>query len=188
MESNMQVDDRFGILTLKELIRKQDTCGVNRLFWRAKCDCGNFVERRKEYFKQHKDKFMSCGCTPKQDAKGSESFKWRGLGDISGAYFSNFRIRAKQKNLDFTITLEFLWELIQKQEFKCALSGLPISLAQSRRTGEIMTASIDRKKSTDGYVPENTQWVHKSINMMKGSLSDEEFIDFCRLIAKHNPS
>jgi hypothetical protein len=90
--------------------------------------------------------------------------------------------------LDFTITIEFLWELIQKQDFKCAISGLPIQLTQSRRTGENMTASIDRRDSTKGYTPDNVQWVHKTINIMKNTLSEQEFIEFCKAVAKHSSS
>lgn len=31
----------------------------------------------------------------------------------------------------------------------------------------------------------NVQWVHKTINIMKQSLSDEEFIQYCRTVAKY---
>lgn len=47
------------------------------------------------------------------------------------------------------------------------------------------TASLDRIDSTKGYVVGNVQRVHKSVNMMKQSLPNHIFIDWCQKIAKH---
>lgn len=46
------------------------------------------------------------------------------------------------------------------------------------------TASLDRKDSTKGYVPGNTQWVHLVINDMKSDFSQQEFVDWCTLVAR----
>ena len=48
------------------------------------------------------------------------------------------------------------------------------------------TASLDRIDSTKGYTKNNIQWVHKTINKMKNVLHDEEFIQWCNLIANYN--
>lgn len=52
--------------------------------------------------------------------------------------------------------------------------------------GKDTTASIDRINSNKGYSLSNVQWVHKTINKMKCKLSDDEFIAFCKAVAKHN--
>lgn len=46
--------------------------------------------------------------------------------------------------------------------------------------------SIDRINSDIGYEEGNIQWVDKRINMMKGSLSNEEFIELCTKVANYN--
>lgn len=70
----------------------------------------------------------------------------------------------------------------------CALSGIPLSLPQDgkHRYKGNCSASLDRKDSALGYISGNVQWVHKRINLMKGPMSDTEFIDWCKLVAAHN--
>lgn len=46
--------------------------------------------------------------------------------------------------------------------------------------------SIDRIDSNGVYEEGNVQWVDKRINMMKGTLSNEEFIELCTMVAKYN--
>ena len=52
--------------------------------------------------------------------------------------------------------------------------------------GVDITASLDRIDSLKGYTEDNVQWVHKHINFMKGSLSENKFIEYCKLIVKNN--
>lgn len=71
------------------------------------------------------------------------------------------------------------------------LHGVEISLnpayGSQRFVGcEWQTASLDRINSSIGYTIDNVQWVHKKINMMKMDLSQEEFINYCRLVVKNN--
>ena len=44
---------------------------------------------------------------------------------------------------------------------------------------------MDRIDPDKGYIPDNIQLVDKRINMMKQSLSQEEFIDLCCKVADH---
>lgn len=48
------------------------------------------------------------------------------------------------------------------------------------------TISLDRIDSTKGYIEGNVQWVHKSVNIMKSTLTQEQFINFCKLVAENN--
>lgn len=80
--------------------------------------------------------------------------------------------------------------LYLKQERMCALSGVPIVLAQSDKAfkGLVGTASLDRIDSARGYHHDNVQWVHKHINRMKGPLPDPDFIEYCRHVALRWPA
>lgn len=70
-----------------------------------------------------------------------------------------------------------LRKLIELQEYRCALSGVPL-------TPEL--ARLDHiQPVTDGGsdFPDNLQWVHEDVNRMKGAMSQEQFIKWCSMIA-----
>jgi len=48
------------------------------------------------------------------------------------------------------------------------------------------TASLDRIDSSKGYIEGNVQWVHRKINMMKQSYTQEEFIELCQAVVRNN--
>jgi hypothetical protein len=39
--------------------------------------------------------------------------------------------------------------------------------------------------SSKGYIEGNIQWVHKDINNMKWDFTQEEFINYCKLVANN---
>lgn len=67
-----------------------------------------------------------------------------------------------------------------KQNNKCALSGMSIGWS---KTGLTATASIDRIDSSEGYLMENVQLVHKDVNFMKQQFDQTYFIEMCKAIA-----
>lgn len=99
--------------------------------------------------------------------------------DIDIAWFNTKVRRAKQRDYEFTITIEDVWGIYIAQDKVCALSGVPIDFKG--------TASLDRIDNTVGYVRENIQIVHKDVNYMKYTYSQDYFIKMCNLVAsKHN--
>lgn len=99
---------------------------------------------------------------------------------ISGKYWKQLYRSAVERRLVFNISIDYIEELLEKQEFRCALSN--VKLEYSYDTNK-QTLSLDRIDSLKGYVEDNVQWVHKDINMMKQSYSQEYFIDFCIKVA-----
>lgn len=106
---------------------------------------------------------------------------WKGCGDISGSIFGFIRINAKDRNLEFSITIEYIWNLFLKQNKKCAITNKTLYFDKKNKT-----ASLDRIDSSKGYIEGNVQWVHKDINLMKHKLSMKELIDLCQLVVDHN--
>lgn len=101
---------------------------------------------------------------------------------IPNYYWAHVVIGAKKRKLEFSIDQEYAEELLKKQNFKCALSGKEIHLTMSvseYMEGNKSTASLDRIDSNKGYIKGNVQWVHKKINIMKQSMDDPEFIQWC---------
>jgi hypothetical protein len=92
------------------------------------------------------------------------------------------KFRGKRPKLTFTISLKDLVNLYESQKHKCCFSGLSLE-PDLTKTLQEQNLSIDRKDSYKGYTLDNIQLVDKHINMMKGSLSDEEFIDLCVKVA-----
>lgn len=116
------------------------------------------------------------------------------VGDINGTYFTYLRAKAKERNLEFSVSKEYLWNLFLKQNKKCALSGVDLVISNkligTNTSGKRIdrtehTASLDRIDNTKGYVENNLQWVHKILNGMRRQYSIEEYIKWCTLVANH---
>lgn len=112
---------------------------------------------------------------------GSEHKQWKGCGKISGTYWETVKRHALERKLEFSITIEQAWDLYQKQDRKCSLSGVDIYFGESNAC--TYTASLDRISSSKGYTLDNIQWVHTKVNIMKNKFDQDEFIDFCKKIS-----
>jgi len=118
----------------------------------------------------------------KRDAEWRRRFGERlrtGYGEITGTFWANVRNNAKVRGIDMCLKLEDAWKTFLEQDRMCALSGVPIGFDRSE-----ITASLDRIDSDGHYTPDNVQWVHKTINLMKGKVSQEEFVYFCNRVAQ----
>ena len=178
---------KFGkLLVLNEV--EKSLRGHSR--WNCKCDCGNICIRTGTSLER--SKMSNCGCFR---LHGKNSPLWGGSGDISASWFHNVISRAASgrksrsgitKQLE--ITVEDIWNLFLQQNKKCALTGLELTFPVKNTAIENKksTASLDRIDSSKGYVIDNVQWVHKSINLMKNIYSQEYFIDMCKLVANNN--
>lgn len=103
------------------------------------------------------------------------------VGEISGRYFTQIKLKAKYRKILFEITQADVWEQFLKQDRKCALSGIVLTWQDSKKDDR-GTASIDRRDSNIGYTKENIQIVHKHINIMKSNHNEDYFIDLCKKV------
>lgn len=102
------------------------------------------------------------------------------IGAVRVAWFDAFSKSALSRGYSWNLTPEELNEIYIEQDGLCALSGLSIGWS---KTGWDHTASIDRINNEEGYYLDNIQLVHKKVNMMRGSLTVEEFIELCAAVA-----
>jgi len=108
------------------------------------------------------------------------------VGTLSRTQYAQYKNCAKRRNISWELTMEIVWELFEKQEGKCAVSGIPLILnVKIPRKGKLNTASIDRIENDKPYTKDNIQWVHKDVNKLKSTFSMERFIELCKLIASH---
>jgi hypothetical protein len=147
-------------------------------------DLGFDIISDPDYVSMSQVKVVSCGCdTSTIQAANTKRIKWRGVGDLGKTFFTNCRRNAKSRNILFRITIEDAWRRFEQQNGICALSGVPIKLSGNTEYGrKENTASLDRIDSNKGYTKNNIQWVHKTVNIMKNTTSQLEFIRWCKKI------
>lgn len=135
----------------------------------VKCICGK--QKIVSVFPLIKGRIVSCGC--QMNKKQNQHPEWTGTNHISGTMIARIKTRSLYKKIDYDLTDEFLENLLINQKCKCALSGLKL---------DTKNMSLDRIDSSLGYIPSNVRWVHKDINIMKNSYSEEYFIFLCKKI------
>lgn len=175
--SNSKIGKLFVICRAADKIGGQ---GQKIVQWKCRCECGDIVYRRPVHLKRG-----NCRC---KTCKAAEDAKKFGHGEIRQHHWYTTKRQADLRNIKFDVSVQYVWDLFEAQGRCCALSGLPISFAKSKQghaKGET-TASLDRIDSSKGYEVGNLQWLHKWVNLMKSDFTQQEFIDFCRLVTEHN--
>lgn len=171
-----QVGDRFGKLR----VNSKSWVAVRERWYDCICDCGTEKQVRRRNLQS--GYVTCCGCDRYRRVAEKN---WRGHGEISARLFGQIRENAKRRKIDFNITIEQVWQKFLHQERRCAISGTTISF---RHPGNRLekddrgTASLDRVDSNFGYSIENVQWVHKTVNRMKMSLGQNDFLDWVCLL------
>ena len=105
------------------------------------------------------------------------------VGNIRVSFFNSYCMNAADRGKSWDLSIEEASEILESQELKCALTGLPINACGDFNT---ITASLDRIDNADGYSKGNVQWVHKEVNMLRGVLSITRFKELCSLVASHS--
>lgn len=116
--------------------------------------------------------------------KETKSSKRKWYEEISGRYWSDIIRGAKYRNLDFNISMQYAWNLFIKQNKKCALSGVEIEFYKCGNKRNKQTASLDRIDSKSGYIIDNVQWVHKTIQRIKMDMLDKDLICWAHKISE----
>jgi len=117
---------------------------------------------------------------PETQKKISESLSKRSQGNTynkKGNFTRTLRqINKRQK--DHEMTEEFLQSLWDKQQGKCALSGIALTHFDFNTKKTPANASLDRIDSSRGYLQDNVQFVAYSLNLGKQDFTDEDFKQF----------
>jgi hypothetical protein len=185
-KNKKNIDQYIGMtiyyLTIKD-ISTEILSGTSRKYAICECSCGNLYKVRLDNIINGRSK--SCGCISKRrttmDGRNNPSFT--GCEDIPARWVSLFRYGAKRRNISFNITPKDVYEQFLKQDKKCSLTGQELYFGRCRWTTET-NASLDRIDSLKGYEVGNIQLVTKNINLMKGSVTQEEFINNCKLVSE----
>lgn len=112
---------------------------------------------------------------------------FKGYGNIYSTYWSVLISNAKNRKIDFNLSIKDSWDLFVKQEGRCALTGLPIQFRRSSKDkSSNQTASLDRiDNNIRNYNMDNVWWLHKNVNRIKFKLSVDRFLELCHKITNY---
>lgn len=93
----------------------------------------------------------------------------------------------EQRDLEFSIDIEYIMELLKKQNGKCALTGWDLEFTRGGAWDNgtnPRAATMDRIWNSSGYVPGNVQLTCWMPNKVKGSIGNDKFIEMCENITE----
>lgn len=101
------------------------------------------------------------------------------------AYLSrSSRERAASANRQHNLSPDYISELMARQDGRCALTGMKLSMTPSSASGRAPFApSLDRIDSSIGYIDGNVRIVCRMANLARNVFSDSEFYTMCRAAA-----
>ena len=147
------------------------------LVWLCECDC----HKTKRYFQGNAlvkpdANFQCLKCSVPERTEHFLQTKGK-TGNLHQGKFSKIQRCAKARNIEFTLTKEYLNNLFEEQNGICAITGDSLN--------DINKASLDRIDSNKPYIEGNVQWVTVQANKSKHILSMQELYEFCRKVLNH---
>lgn len=77
------------------------------------------------------------------------------------------------------VSLDELRDLLRRQEYRCALTGEPLTPTNFALDHIVPIAN------GGGFTVANSQLVLKTVNRAKNTMSEQDFIEMCRKVAEH---
>jgi hypothetical protein len=146
--------------------------------WKVQCDCTYKTERwitgTQLVNPSNCFSCIKCAAIPRTLIFTKNNGR---VGDLIQSKFSKIQRGAKARNLAFTLTKKYLWELFENQKQLCAITGEYID--------SIKNASLDRINSNIPYIEGNVQWVTIQANSSKHIMSMKELIEFCHKVINY---
>lgn len=134
--------------------------------------------------------YYYCNCKDCESERHKEYRSTHSTDDIT-IFFRDLatgcRGRAYRSDGKFgcTINKDDLIALYEKQNHKCALSG--IEMTTIKGSGKFPSnASVDRIDPGKDYSLDNIRLVCNHVNMMRSNLSDEDLLYYCKAIIEYN--
>ena len=148
----------------------------NAAYYKCRCDCGNeALKLHAELMYKHKD-FQCASCAQKENKRQFMLDNGK-VGDLNLTMYTYFKNSALKRNLEFNVSIEYLWNLFLSQNKKCAITGDEII--------DFKKASLDRIDSSKGYIEGNVQWTTRQANISKHIMTMEELYEFCKKVLNH---
>lgn len=158
----------------------QVTKGEDGRYYKPCSNCGNMQSYlRKNYAEESLRLKKLCKSCSNKETDNSHRGWHRG---IRISWYNKFKTGAETRGILWNLTIDDIADLMELQDFKCALTGWDIAFPECGPP-EKAPASIDRIDSALGYTKENSQLLTRQVNMMKQQYSQEDFIAVCKAVA-----
>jgi len=130
-------------------------------------------------------RFCSVGCKEKNNQINGSMSCARQYQRISGDWSRYFNRLNRRTGKRPTLTTEHMLIQLGKQNGLCAISGIPLTCLLEQGKKFKTNASIDRIIAGAEYTPDNIQLVCSALNSWRSDTELNEFIWFCKQVAKY---
>lgn len=173
---NLQINKRFGNLTVIDSIYIDQAKGPT-FHWVCKCDCGKIINVRNSIL----EKRVGCHTCSTIIKKRLKNKSLENHGGIKRHIYMSYLKRAKEKNLEFSLSFNELIDLLQQNCTYCGAE--PISTGEgyckgNKIDGEFKKNTIDRIDSLKGYSKDNVVCACNTCNKAKLNYSEEFFLNW----------
>ena len=120
-------------------------------------------------------------CSHECSAINKVNTRYKRINGDWDAYFKH--LLSTKVNSD--LTPRKLINILKKQNYRCALSGMPLTCSIIRGVPSRTNVSIDRLSAGGVYNRYNVQLVCRAINSFRGNMTVDEFINWCKKVAKY---
>ncbi len=147
------------------------------LLYKVQCDCGRTTRLMSGYEFFNPNKALMCQqCAAELRGKTLAESNGK-VGELKLTRYSKLQRSASVRGIPFEVSMEYLWNLFETQNHKCAITGDYIK--------HLDEASLDRIDSSKGYVEGNVQWTTYQANVSKHTMTMEALYNFCRKVLSH---
>ncbi len=171
-----KVEDLSGRIFGKLTVIRRDESKINikkGSYWICQCECGNMAYPSR---KSLMDGTRSCGCLQKDIASGKAKPY---AGSDKNAWLAKYKRRARDNNVEFTLTDEEFFTICSKNCFYCDVppSHKSHGYITKKDVGQYLANGIDKIDPTIGYVIYNCVPCCKMCNFMKTNKSLDVFVN-----------
>ena len=172
-------NQKFGRLTVVQRMprsSKRDVKHDTSALWLCQCDCGGDIVTRRSLLRA--GRVRSCGCLRIENSRKSGlTRRLPGTQTAQKRILYRYRRGAQSRNIDFCLTNEQFFELLDKPCHYCGV--LPASETWTGRfkvkAHVLRHGGIDRVDNKKGYVSDNCVPCCSDCNFAKHDLSLDEF-------------
>lgn len=157
--------------------------GTRGSFWRCRCLCGKVIVAKGEHLRRGYK--QSCNCLRDQLAAKRLSARKLAFGQANrNGVYADYQESARQRGLEWSLGW-FEFDVLTLGD--CHYCGRPPSnLAKDKsKNGEYRYNGIDRQDNNRGYVKDNCVSCCRICNLMKRTMSEQEFRGHVERIFRH---
>lgn len=126
---------------------------------------------------------VECGFEPAKKRLTTEA-QYESVSGNWNRYLSRLIYSAGRKRDE--LSKDILLEKLEEQDYKCALSGVPLTCFLEKGKRFWTNASVDRIEAGGSYEKDNIQLVCRGLNSWRSAIPVDEFVWWCEQVVKHN--